>query len=519
MKVTTMKRGDKDYVYLYTSRRVKGKKNPEVTKRYVGILDERTGLVTPKKVPAEKFLALIHDDEFTCKELGNVLIARKVAETLGIPEYLDRTFGKSSGVIYALILAIAANPLYSSDYTQYTSKYYLDDIVGKTNLTRRDIDQALGDIQSKMASIYADTQEQTRRLVFMLGSTPYGGGPIERISYEKEGMMFPDRVAFIITDYDGNPLFLRTSASGMSVIESIRNAVARANSTGGMNTFVLNNLSPETMMAMVNGGAHFVSDADRMLNGEGVFDVLTHELADDWTVRKYGSESYHVLETGLGIYRDGNNLRTAIGRADGMRDAMVVLRLSAWFNQKEFEHLLKDLKTVTDRRVDALRNMSLEFAQDHLMDGSMESRFISVNEGDNGDVQVKVQKKKRRQMALAASSHLLVSSHMSWAEGMHCLEIERNIVAHSRPIADVVLNRKKWSGYSYAFLAHFAMMIRIRLERMFDKFDGHYDSAEEILQIASTYTIVNVNGHLYRSRMTNEVESMFEFLGIDVEIP
>lgn len=519
MKITTMRRGDKDYVYLYTSRRVRGKKNPDVIKRYVGILDERTGLVTPKKVPPETFLASIHDGEFTCKELGNILVARKVAETLGIPEHLDRTFDENSKIIYALILAIAVNPLYSSDYTKYVSKYYLDDIVGKETLTAKDIDQALGDFQSRMSSAYFGTHERTRRLVFMLGSTSYGGGPIERVSHKEYARRVPERAIFIVTDDEGSPLFLRSSASGVSASESLRKAAAHANFAGGTNTFVLEALSPETMMAMVNGGVHFISDADHMLYDEDVFNGLTHDLADDWTIREYGSDSYHVLEAGLGIYREGNGLRTKIGRADGMSDALAVLRISAWFDQKKFEHLLKDITTVTNRRVDALKNMPLETARNHLMDGSMESQFISVSEGDDGGIRVKVQKKKRRQMALAASTHIMVSDHMPWEEGLRCLEIQRNVVAHSRPLADMALNRKEWSGYSYSFLALAAMMIRMHLEKMFNGYGKRYVSAEEIFQIASTYTIVNVNGHLYRSRMTKEVESMFEFLGIDVEDP
>lgn len=94
MKITILRRGDKDYVYLYTSRRIKGRKNPAVIKRYVGILDGETGLVTPKKVPPETFLAQIHDGEFTCHDLGSILVARKVAEALGIPGYLEDVFGE-----------------------------------------------------------------------------------------------------------------------------------------------------------------------------------------------------------------------------------------------------------------------------------------------------------------------------------------------------------------------------------------------------------------------------------------
>ncbi len=64
-----------------------------------------------------------------------------------------------------------------------------------------------------------------------------------------------------------------------------------------------------------------------------------------------------------------------------------------------------------------------------------------------------------------------------------------------------------------------AMMIRMRLERMIDGYWKGCVSAEEIFQTSSTYMMVNVNGHLYRSRMTKEVESMFEFLGMGAGNP
>ena len=517
MKVITVKRGNKDYVYLYTSRRIRGRRNPAVTKRYVGILDPETGLVTPKKVPPETFLAQIHDGEFECKELGNVLIARRVAEALGIPEYLDRTFGEDSKVVYALVLAIAVNPLYSSDYTGYASKYYLDDIIGKGDLTARDIDRALGDFHTRLSSVYSGTRERTERLIFMLGGASGHGGPADAGSYNAQAGAVSGRTMFVVTDSEGDPLFLRSSAAGMSMAESVRKAAAHAEATGGTNTFVLGPLSPETMAALAYNGVHFVSGADPMLNDEGVLDGLTRDLADDWTVREHGSKSYHVLETRLGIRRDGDGLRVTVGKDGDAKDDLAVLRASAWFDRDEFGRLLKEMTRVTNRRVGVLRSMSPESAREHLTDGSMESRFISVSEGEDGGTVVKVHRKKRRQLALGACIHLLVSDRMSWEEGLRCLEVQRDVIAHSRPIADVVLDRREWSGYSYSFLALAAMMIRMRLERMFEGYGKGHASAEEIFQAASRYTVVNVNGHLYRSRMTKDVESMFEFLGIEVD--
>ena len=188
-----------------------------MTKRYVGILDPETGLVTPKKVPPEIFLAQIHDGEFECKELGNVLIARRVAEALGIPEYLDRTFGEDSKVVYALVLAIAVNPLYSSDYTGYASKYYLDDIIGKGDLTARDIDRALGDFHTRLSSVYSGTRERTERLIFMLGGASGHGGPADAGSYNAQAGAVSGRTMFVVTDSEGDLRNIAREAPGSRV--------------------------------------------------------------------------------------------------------------------------------------------------------------------------------------------------------------------------------------------------------------------------------------------------------------
>ena len=140
MKIQIVHRGDKDYAYACTSKRIKGKDNPTLIRRYLGTLDPETGLVTPKKVPPETFLAQIHDDEFTCTDLGNVLIAKSVAESLGIPGTLERFFGDDYRIVYALALAISVHPTYSSEYLDYVNNYHLEDVIGKSRITARDID-------------------------------------------------------------------------------------------------------------------------------------------------------------------------------------------------------------------------------------------------------------------------------------------------------------------------------------------------------------------------------------------
>ena len=73
-------------------------------------------------------------------------------------------------------------------------------------------------------------------------------------------------------------------------------------------------------------------------------------------------------------------------------------------------------------------------------------RVNAVSEGDDGETVVKVHRNKRRKMALSASIHLPISDHMSWEDGLRCLGIQGDAVAHSIPIADVVPDRRGGQG-------------------------------------------------------------------------
>ena len=98
---------------------------------------------------------------------------------------------------------------------------------------------------------------------------------------------------------------------------------------------------------------------------------------------------------------------------------------------------------------------------------------------------------------------------------MHCIGIRRDVLSHSGPIAQVAVDRRERSGYSYMFLAFVAMTIRMNLERTVREKGLDYASADKVFQTASSYTVVDVNGYLYRSAMTREAEALFEALEID----
>lgn len=522
MKIQITNHGDKAYAYACTSKRVKGKDNPVMVRRYIGILDPETGLVTPKKVPPETFLAQIHDDEFTCLDLGNILIARSIAESLRVPEYLERIFGERSKVVYALVLAIAVNQIYSSDYMDYVNGYHLEDVIGKGRLTAGDIDDALGDFHNRVQDIVTDLANHENRYVFVIDDVTTEDIIGRRASsYGGNDRAVSSRMFFIITDDSGNPLILRSSSAGASIGESFRVAIRRAERAGGTNTFVLNRrVSSGTLFTLANNGVHFMANMDHLLDDVRLFRQLTGGMANLWRERTLDSRRYYVLEIELGILPgDDGHPRLVFGRTGELRDATLVLRASIWYDFDEYDRLAKELAQVTRRRVEALEAMTIDSAMDHLRDGSIESSFISVSEREDGSVKASISCKARREAAMLSSIHIAVSDRLSWDECIRCNDMERSIASHARPIASVAVDRKPRSGYSFLFLAFIAMRIRMALEKRVQEAGLGKMSAERVFPIASSYRVVRVNGYTYRSSIPKNAERLFDALGVDTNIP
>ena len=103
MKLHIEKHNSTEFLYLCSSNRIDGKQHPVTTKRYVGIVDSKTGLVTPKKVPPEAFLAQIYDREFSSADIGRILLAKHAADSIGMLDYLESMFPDKANVIYATV--------------------------------------------------------------------------------------------------------------------------------------------------------------------------------------------------------------------------------------------------------------------------------------------------------------------------------------------------------------------------------------------------------------------------------
>lgn len=168
MKLYVEKHDSTEYLYLCSSNRIDGKQHPITTKKYVGIIDSKTGLVTPKKVPPEAFLAQIYDREFSSADLGRIILARHAAESIGMFEFLKSRFPDKANVIYAVVLSLVADPHIKSDIVRHISKFYLDEILGTSTITSKLIIDTLNDFHKDLMKVIQRTSLSEQKCVFVL---------------------------------------------------------------------------------------------------------------------------------------------------------------------------------------------------------------------------------------------------------------------------------------------------------------------------------------------------------------
>lgn len=147
MGLSFEERGGRTCVYRCTSKRVPGKRDPVSRKEYLGVIDPSTGLVHPKGMEPDKLGRILTDGQFRCLDYGNVLIAHRAAENLGLDRILSDIFGKDAGIILAASICEAVDPCPIDGIQVVAYRLYLGDIIGAgTRLTRNSLLKAVDGI-------------------------------------------------------------------------------------------------------------------------------------------------------------------------------------------------------------------------------------------------------------------------------------------------------------------------------------------------------------------------------------
>lgn len=117
-EVFYVQRGKKKYAYTSTSVYEPGSKYPKTVNEYLGVLDESTGKVIPKKSRSSAD-NLLDDDSLTGRRFGGSYLLLDIAEQIGLREDLFVSFGLEGERVLACAVAqaLSGGPLSSTEDT------------------------------------------------------------------------------------------------------------------------------------------------------------------------------------------------------------------------------------------------------------------------------------------------------------------------------------------------------------------------------------------------------------------
>ncbi len=503
MKLHIEKHNSTEYLYLCSSNRIDGKQHPVTTKRYVGIVDSKTGLVTPKKVPPEAFLAQIYDREFSSADIGRIILAKHAAESIGMLDYLESMFPDKANVIYATVLSLVADPYVKSDIVRHMSKFYLDDVLGTNTIRSKPIADTLHNLHKDLMRTIQRTTTQDQKCVFVLKAD----------SHQRIDKVVPSNVVFLVTGTDGTPLFARSLESASGPAESYRIAMKYAREAGGSSVLILDSPEgPDVLSSLAVSGISFISEADNILDEDEVISYCALLSENEFSHKIWNGKECMVHEIPLVFKRSEGKWKVAVSENNSCE--AVKLRAYLWYDPADYDSQLSLFKKMSHYKTEELKTMSLDEASIYLNDGGVESHFMSVARDNSGGTKVITHTKTRRLMAMRFSTHLFVTNSSSWSDCMIYMDLQRRLIRNSDPIMNAVMGRDG-SRIGRVYLACLSVMVRLTIEKMIadSRLEGF--TVDEVMDAASHYTVVRVNDFVYHSRIDRNTRRVFVELGID----
>ena len=108
VKINYEERDGRTYAYVSTSRRVPGRKTPVSTKIHLGVVDPVSGEIDCRRIRESTSIRSL--DGASVKSYGDVLVAMKAAERIGIKDDLEVVFGDDADRILAVAISLATHP-------------------------------------------------------------------------------------------------------------------------------------------------------------------------------------------------------------------------------------------------------------------------------------------------------------------------------------------------------------------------------------------------------------------------
>ena len=512
MKVSYEERNGKKYAFRSTSRREPGKKYPVTIKEYLGVVDPETGAIIPKKVKTESMKFTLKDGSFRIKDYGNVMIAKKVCDDIGIQEDLSLSFGNADRSILCLAMAqaLAPTPFMDTEIT-LESTYIRETLgLGRTDFTSQrmsEITKILGESTGCMDDLFmlrAKRFSGDRFLYDLTSQSTYSElGGFAEWGKNRDGESLKQINIGLATSSRGDPIAFEMFPGSVSDIVTLKRFSQSMNMKVPGCTLVMDRgfESAGNIASMMDDGIDFVMPSTV---SSKVMKKLLTDFAPDVTKpefdRIHDGHVYSVQERSVGIIETESGFEYISDDDENFADAKFRLKAYICFDSKKRSDDEQELKIALMEKIRELDGKKFKDpARTFAKKAGWTAKYLEYSLDLEGRMKVSYKNNAMTFFRNRAGMFIMLTPNMDWEVGMTAYDT-RNYVEMAFEIFKNELDGKRGRtgdpvrARGRLFIKFLALMIRIRMQLIVAEGNIKGLTVENMLMSAATYKIIDDDG-------------------------
>lgn len=533
MSIRYEERNGKRYAYRCTSKRVPGKKNPVSQKEYLGVVDPDTGELIPKKVSTDSMKFTLKDGGFRVKDYGNVMVAKKICDDLGLLEDLSMSFAGAERAIMCLAIGQALSPSPFMDTELTLGSSYIRETLGVGEMDfssqrMSEITKVLGEAtgyQEDFFALRAKRCSGDRFLYDITSQSTYSElDGMAEWGKNRDGEALKQINIGLATSSEGDPIAFDIFPGSISDITTLRRFVSDMSSRVPGCTLIMDRgfESASNIAEMMDSGIDFVMPCT--VSSKAVKKLLT-DFAPDVTKPEYDrihdGHVYSVRERTLGIVEDGDGFAYVTDDDPAFESSLYKICAYVCFDSKKRSDDEQELKKALMAKIDELEGKVFQDpAKSFNKRTGWMSKYLEYDLDGKGAMHISYRNNAMTFFRNRAGMFVMLTPRMGWETVMTSYDARNNVEMAFDIFKSELDGRRGRTGdpvraRGRLLIKFLALMIRVRMQSVVSGSDIKGLTVENMLMSAATYKIIDDRGVKVRTEKTKRVRQILELFGVE----
>ena len=515
-------RNGRRYAYVATSKRVPGKNNPVSVKEYLGVVDSETGEIVPKR-PRRSAVKTRMEDGLNVKSYGDVLIVLSVLERSGVIRDLTEVFGDSAKDIIAIAAAEALNPSCTNNIFQTIRFSCLCDIleIEDARFSVSEIRRSINRISSSDVWKFIESRlcgSENKVLIYGIPVTlaGYGGESLNGI----RGSRFSEFATMaVMFSTSGHVVGYRLIDAPLADVSSISSFVSE-----------VEGIVPRCVYFSDSYASQFFSIDEFILDGisfivayGGSSEIcvsafeLGRDLISEANLHEHDGKRYYMQEFRAGmVHKDGRYSFVDVG-GPGNQDMYHVTGFFYYDPKISIRYLDNMMFSIKEFKR-SIEGRDIKDAESMLASlGGPMAKCLRLATGSDGKVKVTIRRSELSKLREESGRYLVLTSGVGWEDVVAANAIKTRIISgawqfkRSPWVLDYTSRGVSMEGQH--FIEFLAIIVYTEIQNILDS-NGSKLTVEEVLDIASSYKLIQTDGGYIRSARSRRVPGLFKMFDI-----